>query len=143
MIVYQKEPHAGQLAFKDIPQPEDFVQRCELARRMKTEYELPMTVLVDQMDDQSRALFSDLPSPAFVIDADGIVRAKFPWADAETIETAVTDIHKSKKKRGVNPAVFIAALIPVFLLPMIIGASKAKKKSDEAAATESAEKDAN
>ncbi len=94
VIVYQKEPHARQLAFQSIAQPETFEQRCELARRMQEEYELPMTILVDTMEDQSRALFSDLPSPAFVIDPNGIVRAKFPWADAETIRPAVEEIDK-------------------------------------------------
>ncbi|MEM7457638.1 MAG: hypothetical protein AAF456_25135, partial [Planctomycetota bacterium] len=89
LIVYQKEPHPGQMAFENIAQPETLEQRCALARRMKDEYELPMTVLVDSMEDQSRALFSDLPSPAFVIDKEGIVRAKFPWAEGEQIEAAV------------------------------------------------------
>ena len=96
VIIYQKEPHPGQLAFKKIAQPETFEQRCELARRMQEEYELPMTVLVDTMEDQSRALFSDLPSPAFVIDSEGIVQAKFPWADAQTIRPAVDKLAKSK-----------------------------------------------
>jgi len=59
---------------------------------MKDEYELPMKVLVDSMEDQSRALFSDLPSPAFIIDAKGI-REKFPWADAETIGPAVARLN--------------------------------------------------
>jgi len=94
VIIYQKEPHPRQLAFKSISQPENFEQRCVLAKRMQDEYELPMTLLVDTMEDQSRALFSDLPSPAFVIDAEGIIRAKFPWADAETIRPAVEKIAK-------------------------------------------------
>ncbi len=89
LIVYQKEPHAGQMAFADIAQPESLEERYALARRMKVEYELPMTVLVDTMKDESRALFSDLPSPAFVIDKEGIVRAKFPWAEGEQIMAAV------------------------------------------------------
>ncbi|MFY9304607.1 MAG: hypothetical protein WAO31_03790 [Rhodoluna sp.] len=92
LIVYQKEPHAGQMAFGDVVQPESFEQRCVLAQRMKDEYELPMTVLVDTMEDQSRALFSDLPSPAFVIDAEGIIRAKFPWAEGDQIAAAVSAI---------------------------------------------------
>lgn len=95
IIVYQKEPHAGQLAFREIAQPETFEQRCKLAKRMQDEYELPMTVLVDSMEDQSRALFSDLPSPAFVIDAAGVIRAKFPWADTATIGPAVAALTTS------------------------------------------------
>lgn len=66
---------------------------------MKEEYELPMTVLVDPMEDHSRALFSDLPSPAFVIDAKGIISAKFPWADADTIGPAVAALNAAKKSK--------------------------------------------
>lgn len=77
------------MAFRNIAQPESFAERCELALRMKDEYEMPMTVLVDTMEDQSRSIFSDLPSPVYVLDAKGIVRAKFPWPDQELIEEAV------------------------------------------------------
>jgi len=78
------------MAFRDIAQPESFAQRCKLASRMKDEYQMPMTVLVDTMEDQSRALFSDLPSPVFVLDAKGVVRAKFPWPEQELIEEAIS-----------------------------------------------------
>ena len=92
LIVYQKEPHPGQMAFKAIAQPETFEARVELAKRMKDEYEMPMTVLVDTMEDQSRALFSDLPSPVFIIDAKGVIRNKFPWPQSEQIESAVEQL---------------------------------------------------
>ena len=92
LVVYQKEPHAGQMAFKEIKQPTNIAERCELATRMKEEYEVPMTVLVDTMQDKSRALFSELPSPVFVIDAEGRVAAKFAWPEPTTIAAAVTQL---------------------------------------------------
>lgn len=85
LIVAQKEPHAGTLAYKEISQPETVAERTKLAKRMKDEFELPMTVLVDSMKDTSRALFTDLPSPAFVIDEKGVVRGKMSWAQPEAI----------------------------------------------------------
>ena len=36
-MVYQREPHARQLAFRDVAQPETFEERAELARRMLDE----------------------------------------------------------------------------------------------------------
>ncbi len=78
------------MAFKAIAQPETFAARVKLAAQMKREYEMPMTVLVDTMEDQSRALFSDLPSPVFIIDARGKIRNKFPWPESEQIKAAVT-----------------------------------------------------
>ena len=59
---------------------------------MKDEFEMPMDVLVDTMEDQSRQIFSDLPSPVYVMDAKGVVRAKFAWPDQEQIKLAVTSL---------------------------------------------------
>jgi len=98
LIVYQKEPHPGQLAFKDVAQPESFEERVELAKRMKLEYELPMTILVDSMEDQSRELLSDLPSPAFIINGKGVIVQKFPWADADLIGPAVAKLPKQEEQ---------------------------------------------
>ncbi len=92
LIVAQKEPHAGTLAYKNISQPETVAERTKLAKRMKEEFELPMTVLVDSMKDTSRALFTDLPSPAFVIDAKGILRGKMSWSQPEDISTFLSSM---------------------------------------------------
>ena len=92
VIIYQKEPHVGTMAFRNIRQPESFDERVALAKRMKEEYEMPMDVLVDTMDDASRKLFSDLPSPVFVIDKEGYVRDKFPWPDQEQIADSIKRI---------------------------------------------------
>ncbi|MEZ5965531.1 MAG: hypothetical protein R3F56_16980 [Planctomycetota bacterium] len=80
-MVEQKEPHPGRMAFADIEQPGTFEARCGLAVRMRDELEVPLPIYVDGMDDASRALFSDLPSPAFVLDREGRIVDKLPWAD--------------------------------------------------------------
>ena len=95
------------MAFKDIAQPETFAARVKLAAKMKNEYEMPMTVLVDTMEDQSRALFSDLPSPVFIINAEGVIQNKFPWPEAEQIKTAVAEM-LSVSKPNRNDAEFDA-----------------------------------
>ena len=85
------------MAFKDIAQPETTKERITLAKKMKDEYELPMPVLVDTMEDQSRALLSDLPSPAFVVDSKGTIQAKLPWPEMKLIQDAVTQVNKVGK----------------------------------------------
>ena len=135
LIVYQKEPHAGQLAFREISQPETFEQRVALAKRMKDEYELPMTVLVDSMEDQSRALFSELPSPAFVIDAAGVIREKLPWAEAETIAAAVEKLPVrsggEERDEGVSNYSFMSIFAIVVVLPLgLVGAWLLKARRD-------------
>ena len=85
------------MAFANISQPETFEERCALAKRMIDEYELPMDVLVDTMADSSRSLFTDLPSPVYVLDAKGVVKAKFAWPDQEQIKTEIAKLVKSSK----------------------------------------------
>ena len=73
------------MAFSDIAQPTTQKERRALARRMCDEMSIPGELLVDSMDDASRALFGDLPTPAIIIDADGIVHTKLPWADPDVL----------------------------------------------------------
>jgi hypothetical protein len=77
------------MAFAAIEQPTTFAERCALARRIRDELEVPLPIFVDGMDDASRALFSDLPSPAFVIDRQGRIADKLPWADAEALQLSL------------------------------------------------------
>jgi hypothetical protein len=85
VVVEQKEPHAGRMAFAAVEQPTTLAERLALACRIRDELEVPLPIFVDGMDDASRALFSDLPSPAFVIDREGRIADKLPWADAESL----------------------------------------------------------
>ncbi len=77
------------MAFADVAQPVTFAERCTLARRLREELEMPLPIFVDGMDDASRALFSDLPSPAFLIDRSGRIADKLPWADPAPLEVAL------------------------------------------------------
>lgn len=92
VVVEQKEPHTGRMAFADIEQPATFAARCTLAKRMRDELEVPLPIWVDGMDDASRALFSDLPSPAFVIDREGRIADKLPWADPAPLAASLQQV---------------------------------------------------
>ncbi|MBL8734933.1 MAG: hypothetical protein JNL12_00770 [Planctomycetes bacterium] len=93
VFVYQREPHAGQMAFADIQQPADLGERVQLARRTCEAMALPPDqIWVDGMDDQSRALFGNLPSPAIVVDPFGVIRAKLPWAEPELLAPLLKEL---------------------------------------------------
>ena len=77
------------MAFADVAQPLTFAERRALALRIRDELEVPLPILIDGMDDASRALFSDLPSPAFVIDRDGKIADKLPWADPAPLAASI------------------------------------------------------
>src|SRR5262245_2982522 len=86
------------MAFRDVAQPATLAERCALASRIRDELEVPLPILVDGMDDASRALFSDLPAPAFVIDAKGTIVDKLPWADPEPLAASI-DLAASDPRR--------------------------------------------
>jgi len=95
------------MAFRAIAQPATLAERCELGKRIRDELEVPLPILVDGMDDSSRALFSDLPAPAFVLDARGRIVDKLPWADpaplAASIDLAASAICVPRRQRPSQP----------------------------------------
>lgn len=91
-VVEQREPHAGRMAFADLEQPATFAERLALARRLRDELEVTLPIYVDGMDDASRALFSDLPSPAFVMDRAGRIAKKLPWAEPEPLGKVLDEL---------------------------------------------------
>lgn len=92
LVIEQREPHAGRMAFAAVEQPGTFEARRALAARIRAELEVPFPILIDGMDDASRALFADLPSPAFVIGRDGSIVDKLPWADPEAIAKSLAQV---------------------------------------------------
>jgi hypothetical protein len=104
LAIEQKEPHAGQLAYTEVEQPSTYAGRQALAIRCRDELQIPFRILVDGMDDASRALFGDLPSPAFVIDAAGRVADKLPWTDPDRIAEILKELEGSAESRPAQPA---------------------------------------
>lgn len=99
-VIEQKEPHAGRMAFEAVAQPATFAERCALARRIRDELELPLPIFVDGMDDASRALFSDLPGPAFVLDRGGRIVDKQAWVDPEALALRLERLLASESMPG-------------------------------------------
>jgi hypothetical protein len=95
------------MAFADIPQPTTIAERLALARRTCAEFELPEDFWIDGLDDQSRAMFGDLPSPALIIRPDGTVAAKLPWSEPEPlgsrIETVLAELIDAAEDREAEP----------------------------------------
>ena len=101
--MYQREPHARQMSFKDIAQTTTYDERCALAGRTRKELSLVGTLLVDSMDDQSRALFGDLPTPALIIGADGLMKVKLPWAEPAVLGVRLKKVLGAKRPEATTP----------------------------------------
>ena len=92
VVVYQREPHARQLAFDDVEQPATFEERVALARRMLADLQLDVEVWVDDLGDSSRAAFGDLPSWAVMLSEEGTIMRKLAWPDPKTLADFTKDL---------------------------------------------------
>ena len=92
VVVYQREPHARQMAFRRVGQPTSYAERVALAKKTLTELRLGVEVWVDDLGDASRAAFGDVPNPAVVIDGKGIVRMKLSWSDPKVLGRFLPDV---------------------------------------------------
>jgi hypothetical protein len=73
VAIYVRESHAGERGFADIPDPESFEQKMELARELKRIKKVTIEVGVDEMSQEQHARLGNLPNVAYVVDRDGRV----------------------------------------------------------------------
>ncbi len=91
-VVYVREPHAGEMDYKDIEQPETMEARLTLARMTCDEDHVKMPLLIDAMDNAVREAYGGLPNNAVIIDKEGILVEKQGWADAEEIDKVLAGL---------------------------------------------------
>lgn len=103
VVVYQREPHARQMAFRDVPQPKDFAERAALAKKALKEMNLDVDVWIDDQGDQSRALFGDLPHSAIVLDRMGTVRVKLSWCDPHVLGQLIPEVPEMSPAKPMAP----------------------------------------
>ncbi len=138
VIVYQREPHAGRMAFAEIAQPTTLDERRLLAARARDELQLPLLSLVDGMDDASRAWFSDLPAPVFVLDRYGQVAAKQPWIDLEDLPAMIDRALIARPAAAsvhAELADALAALIPAATSTASVASSSSRPTESSTAAS--------
>jgi hypothetical protein len=86
VVVYVREPHPGEPAYRQYVQPQNLEQRRQYARELATTRHMKATVVVDTMDDTVSEQFGSLPNMVYVIDRDGTVAYKATWTMAEKID---------------------------------------------------------
>lgn len=85
-MVYIREPHPGEPAFRQYVQPQNLEQRRQYARELATTRHMKATVVVDTMDDAVSEQFGSLPNMVYVIDHNGTIVYKATWTMAEKID---------------------------------------------------------
>lgn len=104
MLVYVREPHAGEKSFTEVRQPRTYEERKKLAEATCDELHVETILVLDEMDDQVRAAYGDLPNCAYLIGKDGRVFYKQAWANASTLEPAIQALLKIGGKGDPQPS---------------------------------------
>lgn len=86
VVVYVREPHPGEPAYRQYVQPQNLEQRRQYARELATTLHMKATVVVDTMDDAVSEQFGSLPNMVYVIDRNGTIVYKATWTMAEKID---------------------------------------------------------
>lgn len=86
VVVYVRDPHPGEPAFRQYVQPQTLEQRRQYAQELVQSRHMAATVVVDTMDDAVSQLFGSLPNMVYVIDRDGTIVYKATWTMAEKID---------------------------------------------------------
>lgn len=85
-MVYTRDPHPGEPAYRQYVQPQNLEQRRRYARELVETRQMAATVVVDTMEDEVLEQFGSLPNMVYVIDRDGTIVYKATWTMAEKID---------------------------------------------------------
>lgn len=86
VVVYVRDPHPGEPAYRQYVQPQNLEQRRQYARQLAATRSMKTTVVVDTMDDAVSEQFGSLPNMVYVIDRNGTIAYKATWTMAERID---------------------------------------------------------
>lgn len=86
VVVYVREPHPGEPAYRKYEQPQTLEQRRQYAQELATTRQMKATVVVDTMNDEISERFGSLPNMVYVIDRQGTIAYSATWTMAEKID---------------------------------------------------------
>ena len=86
VVVYVRDPHPGEPAYRKYVQPENMKQRKQYAKELADTRNMAATVVVDSIQDETYTLYGSLPNMVYVINRDGTIAYKATWAMADKID---------------------------------------------------------
>ena len=92
VIMYVREPHAGERGFPEYRDHETFDDKMELARELQQLKNITITLGVDDLSGAQHATLGNLPNMAYVVDRDGRVAYSNTWQHAEDIDAALAKL---------------------------------------------------
>ena len=104
--VYVREPHAGEVGFRQYRNHENLDHKRSYAEELIEIKELTMPVAIDGMDQEVHAILGDLPNVVYVVDKTGTIVFKAPWIDAAEVDRVLADlVTRDDPSRAVTPTI--------------------------------------
>ncbi|MDW3180111.1 MAG: hypothetical protein R8J94_22235 [Acidimicrobiia bacterium] len=92
VAMYVREPHAGEVGFREVRDHVDFDDKMERARELERLKDVKITIGVDDMSQAQHVALGNLPNMAYVIDRTGNVAYSNTWQHAEHIDEALAKL---------------------------------------------------
>jgi len=88
VLIYVREAHPGD----SLPAHSSIAEKVRAAELLRTEEEIDIPVLVDDLKGTVHRKYSKLPNPAFIIDKSGRIAFRAMWSQPNVIEDALEQL---------------------------------------------------
>jgi len=92
VVMYVREPHAGERGFPEYRDHESFEHKMEMADELRQLKDVTIPVGVDDMSEEQHLALGNLPNMVYVVDRNGKVAYSNTWQHAEDIDEALAQL---------------------------------------------------
>ncbi len=96
LTVYAREAHPGE----NYPAHTSFEQKLSHARDLKRLENVQFPVVVDSLEGDAHRLYGLRPSPAYVVNKEGIIVYKTSWLNPEELELVLSQLVRAEQWRA-------------------------------------------
>lgn len=92
LSMYVREPHAGEVGFRQYADHQDYEHKASYARELIDLKNLQIPILVDEMDQKAHVMLGNLPNIAYVVNKEGKVEYTATWLDAAAVDEVLAEL---------------------------------------------------
>jgi len=128
IMVNVREAHPAE----NLGQPETFEEKLEHARVLKEQYEIPWTVVTDDLDGSFHRSLDTKPNSAYIVDRDGVIAFRSLFAtDERSLHEALTAVVTGKDPSKTESQAMFAPMARSFgYIQEVLGRAGPQAKRD-------------
>lgn len=92
LSMYVREPHAGEIGFRQYVKHQDYGHKMSYARELVQLKNLHIPILVDEMEEKHHEMLGNLPNMAYVVNKEGTVEYTATWLDAAAVDEVLAEL---------------------------------------------------